>query len=76
MRATHTNQAQLATDLGISKAYASFLARGERRPALELALRISERTRGAVPLTALVDADTLTLLERIVSAVKSSKVAA
>lgn len=54
MRATHTTQAQLATDLKISKAYASMLARGERQPSLDVAFRIARRTSGAVPLEALL----------------------
>jgi transcriptional regulator with XRE-family HTH domain len=45
-------QDTLASELGITQAYLSFLLRGERQPSLPLAIKIAERCR--VPIASLL----------------------
>lgn len=51
---TERTQESLAAELGVTRAYVSMLAAGQRQPALHLALRIEALT--GVPVEALVDA--------------------
>ncbi len=52
--AANTSQAQFARDVGCSDSHLSLVIKGERGVSLGLAKRISEATRGVVPIEALV----------------------
>ena len=56
---TGTTQRQLAERLGVSRAYVSLIASGDRQPALDLAVLIEELT--GVPVESLVKAPSSTL---------------
>jgi hypothetical protein len=45
------NRAQVARDLGIDRRYLDHLARDDRRPSLELAVKIEQLTNGLVPVS-------------------------
>jgi transcriptional regulator with XRE-family HTH domain len=44
-------RADVAERLGISRPHVDFICRGDRRPSLELALKIEALTDGAVPVS-------------------------
>ncbi len=46
-----------AEDLGISRSFLSLLEAGQKRPSLELAVRIERATGGAVPVQSWVQED-------------------
>lgn len=51
--AQNTTQKDFAREVGVTQAYVSLLAAGQRVPSLRLAKRISQATGGAVPTDAL-----------------------
>ncbi|MCR9236181.1 MAG: helix-turn-helix domain-containing protein [Alphaproteobacteria bacterium] len=48
-------QLDVSRQLGVSQAYLSQLLSGQRRPSLELAVRIEQMTGGTVPASSWVD---------------------